>query len=179
MMIGAYIASHGKKDIVGNILTTLESELKGELSERDEKLIEIYDRNNVLIGEIRRPGQRDIRAENLAEHANIVWALLASEDRNFYNHGGVQLKSIFRALHTMLTGGDMQGGSTISQQLAKLILSEAENADKGAAGGDTTKIRKRNVFNKLSEFYCTWYLESRYESERRFSLSISIKCISA
>lgn len=163
MMIGAFIAWQGKKEAVGNILTTLESELKGELSERDKKLIEIYDRNNVLIGEIRRPGQRDIRAENLAEHANIVWALLASEDRNFYDHGGVQLKSIFRALRTMLTGGETQGGSTITQQLAKLILSEAENADKGAPGGDTTKIRKRNVFNKLSEFYCTWYLESRYD----------------
>lgn len=163
LMVGAYIAWHGKKETVTNILGALEAELKGELTERDKKLIEIYDRNGVLIGEIRRPGQRDIRADNLVDHANIVWALLASEDRNFYNHGGVQLKSIFRALKTMLTGGDTQGGSTITQQLAKLILSEAENADKGAAGGDTTKIRKRNIFNKLSEFYCTWYLESRYD----------------
>ncbi|MFO1525514.1 MAG: transglycosylase domain-containing protein [Turneriella sp.] len=162
MVIGAFISWQGKKQTVISILTVLESELKGELSERDKKLIEIYDRNQVLIGEIRRPGQRDIRADNLKDHNAIVWALLASEDRNFYSHGGVQFKSIFRALHTMLTGGDTQGGSTLTQQLAKLILSEAENAEAGQ-GGDTTKIRKRNVFNKLSEFFCTWFLESRYD----------------
>lgn len=160
---GAYISWHGKKEAVGQILGVLEAELKGELSERDKKLIEIYDRNGVLIGEIRRPGQRDIRADNLGEHQAIVWALLASEDRNFYQHSGVQLKSIFRALKTMLLGGDTQGGSTLTQQLAKLIMSEAENSDKTQHATDTTKIRKRSVFNKLSEFFCAWYLESRYD----------------
>lgn len=163
MIIGAYVRWSGKKETVSHILDAIQAELKGELSERDKKLIEIYDRNGVLIGEMRRAGQRDIRADNISDYKNVVWALLASEDRNFFKHGGIQLRSIGRALTTMVTGGETQGGSTITQQLAKLVMSEAEAAEAGQAVGDTTKIRKRSVFNKLSEFFCTWYLESKYD----------------
>ena len=112
---------------------------------------------------MRRAGQRDIRADNIAEYKNVVWALLASEDRNFFKHGGVQMRSVGRALVTMVKGGETQGGSTITQQLAKLLLSEADAAASGHATGDTTKIRKRSIFNKLSEFFCTWHLEANYD----------------
>lgn len=163
VITGAFVQWQGKKETVSHILAAVQAELKGEISERDKKLIEIYDRNGTLIGEMRRAGQRDIRADNIADYKNVVWALLASEDRNFFKHGGIQLRSIGRALVTMVTGGETQGGSTITQQLAKLVLSEAEAAEAGKAAGDTTKIRRRSVFNKLSEFFCTWYLESKYD----------------
>jgi penicillin-binding protein 1A len=163
MFMGAFVKWQGKKETVSHILEAVQAELKGEFSERDKKLIEIYDRNGVMIGEMRRAGQRDIRADNMADYKNVVWALLASEDRNFFKHGGVQLRSIGRALVAMVTGGETQGGSTITQQLAKLVLSEADAAEAGQVAGDTTKIRKRSVLNKLSEFFCTWYLESKYD----------------
>ena len=51
---------------------------------------------------------------------SLIKGLLASEDRDFYQHFGVSLKGIARAMWTnVLAGGMVQGGSTITQQLVK------------------------------------------------------------
>lgn len=49
----------------------------------------------------------------------VQQAVLAAEDRSFYDHGGFSLNGTGRALWNNLTGGDVQGGSTITQQYAK------------------------------------------------------------
>ena len=49
-------------------------------------------------------------------------ALLAIEDTRFREHSGVDLKGIARALSAMLSGGDRQGASTITQQLVRTML---------------------------------------------------------
>ena len=46
-------------------------------------------------------------------------AVLAAEDRSFYQHGGFSPKGIGRALWSNISGGSTQGGSTITQQYAK------------------------------------------------------------
>ena len=46
-------------------------------------------------------------------------AVLAAEDRQYYQHGGVSYRGIIRALINNLTGSAQQGGSTITQQYAK------------------------------------------------------------
>jgi len=46
-------------------------------------------------------------------------AVLAAEDRTFYDHGGFSPEGISRAFWNNLTGGDTQGGSTITQQYVK------------------------------------------------------------
>ncbi len=51
---------------------------------------------------------------------SLVKGLLASEDRDFYQHFGVSLRGIARAMWTNVrAGGMVQGGSTITQQLVK------------------------------------------------------------
>jgi penicillin-binding protein 1A len=55
--------------------------------------------------------------------AEVVDAILAVEDSEFYAHGGVNLRSAMRALLTNVeSGGIEQGGSTITQQLVKQTL---------------------------------------------------------
>ena len=50
-------------------------------------------------------------------------ATIASEDRNFYDHGGFSLLSTFRAVYGyVFSGGGEFGGSTLTQQLAKMTL---------------------------------------------------------
>ena len=54
---------------------------------------------------------------------NIKKATVAIEDDNFYNHAGISLKGMFRALFVDITqGGAVQGGSTITQQVIKKSL---------------------------------------------------------
>ena len=49
----------------------------------------------------------------------VVDALIASEDRHFFDHGGIDPGGIVRALWNDLRGNHLQGGSTITQQLVK------------------------------------------------------------
>lgn len=61
-----------------------------------------------------------VKAADLPKH--VTGAFLAIEDRRFYTHWGVDPRSIARAVWSNLTGGRTQGGSTITQQLAKFTF---------------------------------------------------------
>ncbi len=50
---------------------------------------------------------------------NLQNAFLAAEDIRFYEHGGIDFRGIGRAIYTYIRWGEVQGGSTITQQLAK------------------------------------------------------------
>jgi penicillin-binding protein 1B len=59
-----------------------------------------------------------ISIEQVPEH--LIWAVLAAEDHRFFQHYGIDLRGILRALVTNLRHGSIrQGGSTLTQQLAK------------------------------------------------------------
>ncbi|MDK2759740.1 MAG: transglycosylase domain-containing protein [Sphingopyxis sp.] len=61
-----------------------------------------------------------VEAAKLPRH--VTGAFLAIEDRRFYSHWGVDPRSIARAVWSNVTGGRTQGGSTITQQLAKFTF---------------------------------------------------------
>ncbi|MBM9505850.1 transglycosylase domain-containing protein [Actinacidiphila acididurans] len=51
--------------------------------------------------------------------SSVQWAVLAAENANFYHDHGVSPRGLARAVTKMATGGDVQGGSTITQQYVK------------------------------------------------------------
>jgi membrane peptidoglycan carboxypeptidase len=51
----------------------------------------------------------------------VIWSLLALEDKDYFEHEGVDYKGTMRALVNNLKGGDTQGASTISQQYAGMV----------------------------------------------------------
>lgn len=80
----------------------------------------------------------------------FVKALIAAEDRNFFDHMGFDIKSIIRAfVANIRTGKVVQGGSTITQQTAKNIF----------------KREKRTYQTKLKEMMQAFLLETRYTKE--------------
>ncbi|QGQ96531.1 PBP1A family penicillin-binding protein [Paenibacillus psychroresistens] len=78
----------------------------------------IYDKNAKLISQL---SSTKIEAVTLSEiPQQLRDAVIATEDRRFYDHSGVDLRSILRALwRDLRSGGLVEGGSTITQQLAK------------------------------------------------------------
>ncbi len=64
--------------------------------------------------------QRLARFEDLPKH--LVDALVATEDQQFYKHNGVNPIRIAKAFYTNFTTGTHQGGSTITQQIAKNMI---------------------------------------------------------
>ncbi len=77
----------------------------------------------------------------------LIKGLLASEDKDFYQHYGISLRGIGRALWANLrAGGMVQGGSTITQQLAKNFYLSS----------------KRSLERKIKEAFIALILEFRY-----------------
>jgi membrane peptidoglycan carboxypeptidase len=70
--------------------------------------------------ELGRLGDSTRRSVDLADiPIPVQQAVLAAEDRDFYEHGGISPVGIGRAVWNNVTGGSTQGGSTITQQYAK------------------------------------------------------------
>ncbi|WP_084384649.1 transglycosylase domain-containing protein [Novosphingobium naphthalenivorans] len=65
-----------------------------------------------------------VEIAKLPEH--VPQAFLAIEDRRFYSHWGIDPRGMARALWTNMTTGRMEGGSTITQQLAKFTFLSAD-----------------------------------------------------
>ena len=85
----------------------------------------IYDRNGLLISELFTQ-KRDL-VDYDAIPQNLIDAFIALEDNDFYQHYGVNPKGIIRAFFINLASGRVrQGGSTITQQLAKILLTDRE-----------------------------------------------------
>ena len=76
-------------------------------------------------------------------------ALIAGEDKDFYGHHGVSVSGIMRAAWNNVTGGDTQGGSTITQQYVKIA----------------TKDMEMSAFRKLREAVLARKLEDKYDKQ--------------
>ncbi len=81
----------------------------------------MYAADGSLIGEFYTERRYLVPLKEIPPH--LVKAFLASEDVRFYEHGGVDLLGIIRALLKNLEAGEIvQGGSTITQQVVKSLL---------------------------------------------------------
>lgn len=79
----------------------------------------VTDRHGALLGFV--PGPDGYRCQPLEQlPPTLVRSVLAAEDKRFYQHGGVDVPALVRALRQNLSGGGKSGASTISMQLVKL-----------------------------------------------------------
>lgn len=85
----------------------------------------VYDRNNQLIGNLYYYNRIWTPIGKIP--ANLQNAVVAIEDSRFYQHNGIDLRGMARALvRDIIPGGGVEGGSTITQQLAKIALLSQE-----------------------------------------------------
>ncbi|HEY7656787.1 MAG TPA: penicillin-binding protein 1B [Burkholderiales bacterium] len=80
---------------------------------------------------------------------HLVQALLATEDRNFYSHGGFDPRGIARAAVSFVRGKGLQGGSTVTQQLVKNFFLSPE----------------RTLRRKVTELLMAVLLELHYDKD--------------
>ncbi len=110
------------------------------------------DRNGELLW--RDTGSEDYRlvvnAEDISPY--MYQATVAIEDKNFYNHIGVDFGALVRATLSTLSGKGVQGGSTLTQQLIKQVYfaSEAQSANRG---GLARKIKELILAIELERMY--------------------------
>jgi 1A family penicillin-binding protein len=81
----------------------------------------IYDRNNNLLYTIYADKNQSFTPLNKIPK-NLQHATIAIEDKDFYKHGAIDIRGIARAFYATIFKKDLQGGSTITQQLVKTTL---------------------------------------------------------
>ncbi len=83
---------------------------------------EVYDRKGRLVATLSREDRTYVRLNAVSPH--LLNAILSTEDRQFYRHWGVNPLSLMRASLANLRRGNgpLQGGSTITQQLARNLF---------------------------------------------------------
>lgn len=87
-------------------------------SEKPATSTKILDRNGEVLFKIYSEENRTIIP--LAEiPKSVIFATIAIEDKDFYNHHGFSIRGIVRAVYSNSQGNRIQGGSTITQQLVK------------------------------------------------------------
>ena len=114
------------------------------------KTISVFDDNSNKIEDASYETKRkSVRVENLKD--DTVNAFIASEDRNFFSHHGLNYKRMLKALYKNVTSRSFkEGASTISQQLIK----------------NTHLSSDKTITRKLKEIKLTKQLERRYDKER-------------
>jgi penicillin-binding protein 1A len=89
---------------------------------------------------------------------HLIDAVIAIEDERFWLHHGVDLRAVIRAVQVNAETGEVtQGGSTITQQLVKLLLLSSE----------------QTLDRKVAEAALAWQLEQRYTKERILELYLN------
>lgn len=117
--------------IIGSIFLLKDLPSPRRLTHADNYAVstQIFDRNGKLLYEIFADENRiPVEIETLPDY--VYQSSIAIEDKNFYNHFGFDVFGIIRALKTNLTGGRLEGGSTITQQLVKNGLLSNERSIK-------------------------------------------------
>lgn len=108
----------------------------------------IYDKNNNVVDILEVDSRDAVKLEDVSPY--VKEAFLAIEDKKFYSHHGLHFKGIIRAILTnFLKGKATQGGSSITQQLAKNAFLTPE----------------RTFSRKVKEAILTYQIERTYTKD--------------
>ncbi|MBU3823034.1 transglycosylase domain-containing protein [Flavobacteriaceae bacterium XHP0103] len=117
---------------------------------KQSQATEILDANNQLIGKFYIYDRQSIKYENFPKH--LIDALIATEDVRFYDHDGVDNKSLLRVVFKsiLLSDDASGGGSTITLQLAKNLFGRK---DYGFLSIVINKIKESIVATRIEKVY--------------------------
>ena len=127
----------------------------------DETLIpdaasQFYDINgNAIYTTLSEERRIPVTIDKIPKH--VQRAFIAIEDNRFYEHGGIDYRGTARALLSTLSGHEVQGGSTITQQLAKNLYFTQE----------------KKMERKVAEVFMAFALERDYSKNEILELYVN------
>ena len=119
--------------------------------------LRVYSADGFLISEFGEERRAFVKIENVPK--NLKDAVLAIEDRRFYQHGGIDTKGVMRAIKNNLTGKSHEGASTITMQVAKNFFT--------VPGG------KRTMVTKIKEALLAMKIEKALNKDQIFELYLN------
>jgi penicillin-binding protein 1A len=110
---------------------------------------EIISSDGKTIGKFYDENRSPVKYEDLSPY--LVDALISTEDERFRDHSGIDFRSLARAISTLGKGG---GGSTITQQLAKMLFT-----------GTASRSKVERIKQKIKEWVIAVKLERQYTKD--------------
>lgn len=118
---------------------------------------EVFSDDGKKIGEFTTERRYPVDFKEIPKH--VIQAFLSAEDSNFFQHKGIDINSIARAVWSNLVRGRYaQGGSTITQQVARALLLES---------------KKKVITRKLREMVLAYRMEKELSKEEILALYLS------
>lgn len=125
----------------------------GDWRAPDEFAMTMLDRHNNIIGQRGAMHAENVAIDDMPDF--VIKAVLATEDRRFFDHWGIDFYGLSRALsQNMRANGVVQGGSTLTQQLAKNVFLSNE----------------RTFKRKVKEAYLALWLEANLSKKEILQL---------
>jgi len=118
---------------------------------------EIISSDGEILGTFFTENRVNVEYEEISK--NVIDALIATEDIRFYNHNGIDFKAVMR---TILSGGKKGGGSTITQQLSKMLFPR-----------ESFKRLDEKIIRKLREWIMALKIEKRFTKEEIITLYLN------
>jgi len=116
----------------------------------------VYSADHVLLAELYVEKRTPVPINRIP--ADLISALIATEDRQFYSHSGIDVKGILRAVvKDIMAGHYVEGASTITQQLAKTLF----------------LTQKKTLTRKIKEAILAIQLERRYTKDELLDLYLN------
>ena len=136
----------------------------GELAKRVQTTVtKYYDRNDNLLWEDKGTGNYQLVVESNQISDYLKKATVAIEDRDFYKHHGVSISGIMRAMLSTASRRQVQGGSTLTQQLVKQVFFADEAGDRSISG----------IPRKIKEIILAIEVERMYSKDQILSLYLN------
>jgi penicillin-binding protein 1A len=139
------------------ILIPLTPSVQDAAKGKNERASILLSADGKPIAHYRRINRKWVTLDRISPH--VVRALIATEDHRFHEHSGIDVRRTLAAVFWTLTG-DPQGGSTISQQLARNLFPEEIG-------------RSSTVTRKLKEMITAVKLERRYSKKEILELYLN------
>ena len=116
----------------------------------------IYSADKVLLAEIFTQRRKPVSLRAIPEY--LKQAIIATEDRKFYEHVGVDFRGVARAIIRDISAGEyVQGASTITQQLARTLFLTPH----------------KSIMRKLKEAFLAFQIERRYTKDEILKLYLN------
>lgn len=124
---------------------------------------EVYSADGKIIGKYFEGSENRRYTDYKNISQSVIDALIATEDVRFYEHSGIDVRGLFRVAKGMLTGNSASGGgSTISQQLAKMLFPR-----------ETNQNFMELVLRKFREWVIAVKLERSYTKEEIITMYLN------
>ncbi len=136
-------------------------------------ITEIFSDDGEVIGRLWEEKRTIVHLDQMPKH--LIQAFVAAEDSRFFEHEGVDVKSIFRAFIKNLTTGKIkQGGSTITQQVTKsLLLKNVERTYRRKVREAILSLQFEKEFSKTHILFL--YLNQIYLGQGAYGVEAAAK----